>query len=218
MRRAKIICTLGPATRSPERVRALIDAGMDVARLNLSHGAHSDHEEVNRLVRTASDDSGHGVGVLVDLQGPKIRLGAFSGGPVLLQPGSQFTITTEDVDGDADIAATTYQGLPADVRAVTGSWSTTAGSPCRPSGSRGHGSSPHVVEGGVVSDHKGINLPGVAVSVPALSDKDVDDLRWALHLRADLVALSLCAAPPTPCIPADAGRGLRRRKRRSRRR
>ena len=190
MRRAKIICTLGPATKSPERVRALIDAGMDVARLNLSHGTHSDHEEVYRLVRTASDDSGHGVGVLVDLQGPKIRLGTFSGGPVLLQPGSQFTITTEDVDGDADIAATTYQGLPADVRSgdrILVDDGRVALQAVRVEGPR---VVTHVVEGGVVSDHKGINLPGVAVSVPALSDKDVDDLRWALHLRADLVALS----------------------------
>ena len=190
MRRAKIICTLGPSTKSPERVRALIDAGMDVARLNLSHGTHSDHEEIYRLVRTASDDSGHGVGVLVDLQGPKIRLGTFSGGPILLQPGSQFTITTEDVDGDADIAATTYQGLPADVRAgdrILVDDGRVALQAVRVEGPR---VVTHVVEGGVVSDHKGINLPGVAVSVPALSDKDVDDLRWALHLRADLVALS----------------------------
>ena len=198
MRRAKIICTLGPATKSPERVRALIDAGMDVARLNLSHGTHSDHEEIYRQIRTASDDSGHGVGVLVDLQGPQIRLGTFSGGPILLQPGSQFTITTEDVDGDADIAATTYQGLPADVRAgdrILVDDGRVALQAVRVEGPR---VVTHVVEGGVVSDHKGINLPGVAVSVPALSDKDVDDLRWALHLRADLVALSLCAAPPTP--------------------
>ena len=190
MRRAKIICTLGPATKSPERVRALIDAGMDVARLNLSHGTHSDHEEVYRQIRTASDDSGHGVGVLVDLQGPKIRLGPFSGGPILLQPGSQFTITTEDVDGDADIAATTYQGLPVDVRAgdrILVDDGRVALQAVRVEGPR---VVTQVVEGGVVSDHKGINLPGVAVSVPALSDKDVDDLRWALHLRADLVALS----------------------------
>jgi pyruvate kinase len=190
MRRAKILCTLGPATESPERVRALTDGGMDIARLNLSHGTHTDHTEVYRRVRAASDESGHGIGVLVDLQGPKIRLGAFSGGPVLLEPGSEFTITTEDVDGDAHIAATTYRGLPADVRAgdrILVDDGRVTLQAVRVDGPR---VVTQVVEGGMVSDHKGINLPGVAVSVPALSDKDVDDLRWALHLRADLVALS----------------------------
>src|SRR6476660_8280225 len=94
MRRAKIVCTLGPAVSTPERIRALVDAGMDVARLNLSHGSYADHEEVYRHIRTASDESGHAVGVLVDLQGPKIRTGRFADGPVQLVEGARFTITT----------------------------------------------------------------------------------------------------------------------------
>ncbi len=190
MRRAKIVCTLGPATSSLDQVRALVAAGMDVARLNLSHGSYEDQEAVYRHVRQASDEAGRGVGVLVDLQGPKIRLGSFAGGPVRLLSGELFTITTEDVAGDTELASTTYDGLPGDVTVGDqiliddGKVSLTV---TEVSGQR---VVTRVLEGGMVSDHKGINLPGVAVSVPAMSEKDVEDLRWALTLRADLIALS----------------------------
>ena len=108
MRRAKIVCTLGPAVNTPEQIRALVEAGMDVARMNLSHGSHADHERVYQMVRDASDQSGHGVGIFADLQGPKIRLGRVADGPVLLEEGQEFTITTRDVPGDATICSTTY--------------------------------------------------------------------------------------------------------------
>ena len=190
MRRAKIVCTLGPATWSPEGVRALVAAGMDVARLNLSHGSYADHEAAYAEVRRASDESGRAVGVLVDLQGPKIRTGRFADGPVTLVSGDRFTITVDDILGGPDRVSTTYKGLPGDVLPgdrlliddgkvallaleVTDTDIVT-----------------EVVEGGVVSNNKGINLPGVAVSVPAMSNKDEADLRWALRLRADMVALS----------------------------
>jgi pyruvate kinase len=190
MRRAKIVCTLGPSADTDAQVRALVDAGMDVARFNLSHGSHADHEARYRAVRRASDATGRGVGVLIDLQGPKIRLGTFADGRVELQTGDEFTITTEAVDGNARMCSTTYAGLPGDVRrgdtiliddgrvALTAVDVTDTHVVTR------------VVEGGPVSNSKGLNLPGVAVSVPALSDKDIDDLRWALRLRADMVALS----------------------------
>ena len=115
MRRAKIVCTLGPAVNTPEKIRALVDAGMDVARMNLSHGSYADHEQVYRMVREASDASGHGVGIFADLQGPKIRLGKVAGGPVQLETGASFTITTREVPGDAALCSTTYKGLPGDV-------------------------------------------------------------------------------------------------------
>ena len=115
MRCAKIVCTLGPATSTAEAIRALVDAGMDVARLNLSHGTYADHEQVYAMVRDAADATGRGVGVLMDLQGPKIRLGSFSAGPVHLDVGQRFTITTDDIDGDATGCSTTYTGLPGDV-------------------------------------------------------------------------------------------------------
>ena len=190
MRRAKIVCTLGPAVSSPERLRELVSAGMDVARLNLSHGAYADHEAVYRDVRAASEETGHAVGILVDLQGPKIRTGRFADGPVRLENGARFVVTVDDILGDQDRVSTTYKGLPGDVRPgdmllvddgkvalraveVTATEVITT-----------------VVEGGVVSNNKGINLPGVAVSVPALSDKDEADLRWGLRLGADMIALS----------------------------
>jgi len=195
MRRAKIVCTLGPATARPEQVRALVDAGMDVARLNLSHGSHQVHEEVYRHVREASDASGHGVGVLVDLQGPKIRLGRFAGGPVTLARDAEFVITTEAVPGDATCASTTYAGLPGDVRPGDLILVDDGRVVLRVRSCAGTQVVTTVVEGGPVSDHKGLNLPGAAVSVPALSEKDVADLRWALHLRADLVALSFVRGP-----------------------
>ena len=115
-RRAKIVCTLGPATSSQEQITALIGAGLDVARLNLSHGTYDDHLRAYQRVRAGSDATGRSVGVLADLQGPKIRLGTFPGGPVWLTAGDEFTITTEDIPGSAREAATTYPGLADDCR------------------------------------------------------------------------------------------------------
>lgn len=190
MRRAKIVCTLGPAVSTPERIRELVAAGMDVARLNLSHGEYADHEAIYREIRAASDESGHAVGILVDLQGPKIRTGRFSGGPVHLANGDVFTITTREVDGTQSEVGTTYKGLPGDVNpgdlllvddgkvALQATAVSDTDVTCV------------VTVGGTISNNKGINLPGVAVSVPALSEKDKDDLRWALGLRADMIALS----------------------------
>lgn len=190
MRRAKIVCTLGPATESPERIRELVDAGMDVARLNMSHGTHAEQERRYKLVREASDASGHGVGILADLQGPKIRLGKFAGGPVDLVEGQAFTITTRDVPGDAAVCSTTYDGLPGDVN--VGDPILIDDGKVRLAVTAVEGADAHtsVVVPGTVSNHKGINLPGVAVSVPALSEKDKDDLRFALRLTVDFIALS----------------------------
>ncbi len=190
MRRAKIVCTLGPATSTRERIHELVHAGMDVARLNLSHGSPAEHERVYRLVREASDETGHSVGVLVDLQGPKIRLGRFADGSVSVAEGDRFTITTRDVPGTGQECSTTYTGLPQDVRA--GDEILIDDGQVRVRVEYVDGTDVHtVVEvGGRLSNHKGLNLPGVAVSAPALSGKDIDDLRWALHLRADWVALS----------------------------
>ncbi|HEX2175399.1 MAG TPA: pyruvate kinase [Nocardioidaceae bacterium] len=190
MRRAKIVCTLGPATESPESVRRLVDSGMDVARLNMSHGDHAEQEQRYRRVRQAADDTGRGVGVLVDLQGPKIRLGKFADGSAVLNEGDTFTITTRDVAGDGSVCSTTYTGLPGDV-GVGDEVLIDDGNVRLRVQHVGDTDVETVVEiPGKVSNHKGINLPGVAVSVPALSEKDIDDLRWALRLRADWIALS----------------------------
>ncbi|GAA1874476.1 pyruvate kinase [Lapillicoccus jejuensis] len=190
MRRAKIVCTLGPATSSPEQVRRLVDAGMDVARLNLSHGEYAVHEEIYRSIRAAGDATGRAVGVLVDLQGPKIRTGRFPDGPITLVSGDRFTITTLDVPGDQTRVSTTYKGMPGDVRPGDSLLVDDGKVHLRALEVTATDILTEVVEGGVVSNNKGINLPGVAVSVPALSEKDKADLRWALHLRADMIALS----------------------------
>ena len=190
MRRSKIVCTLGPAVDSFEMLKAMIDAGMNVARFNFSHGSHQEHEERYRRVRKASEETGTAVGVLADLQGPKIRLQTFANGPVELARGDEFTITTEDVPGDRSICGTTYKGLPGDVakgETILINDGNVALQVTEVNGPRVH---TIVIEGGVVSDHKGINLPGVAVNVPALSEKDEDDLEFALRLGVDMVALS----------------------------
>ncbi|MFP8905356.1 pyruvate kinase [Streptomyces atacamensis] len=190
MRRAKIVCTLGPATDSYEQIKALVEAGMDVARLNLSHGAHAEHEERYHRVRRASEATGRSVGILADLQGPKIRLGRFREGPVLLERGEEFTITTEDVEGDRERCGTTYEGLADDVTPGELVLVDDGRVALKVTAVDGPRIRTEVTEGGMVSDHKGLNLPGVAVSVPALSDKDVDDLRWALRTGVDVIALS----------------------------
>jgi pyruvate kinase len=190
VRRAKIVCTLGPATTSPERVRELVDAGMDVARLNFSHGSHADHQRAYRCVRAASDASGRGVGILADLQGPKIRLGRFAAGPVELTEGATFTITTRDVAGDLSTCSTTYAGLPGDVQPGDPILVDDGNVRLEVTAVNGPDVLTRVVVPGTVSDNKGINLPGVAVSVPALSEKDKEDLRFALRLTVDFIALS----------------------------
>jgi pyruvate kinase len=163
---------------------------MDVARLNMSHGAHADHAEVYRLVREASDASGHGVAILADLQGPKIRLERFADGPVTLRRSQRWTITTRDVDGDATICGTTYKGLPGDVGPGDPLLIDDGKVRLRVVAVTDTDVETEVLVGGQVSNNKGINLPGVAVSVPALSEKDADDLRFALRLGVDYVALS----------------------------
>jgi pyruvate kinase len=190
MRRAKIVCTLGPATSDYDQILALVNAGMDVARLNLSHGDYVDHEIAYRNVRRAGDESGRGVGILADLQGPKIRLGTFPAGPVAVAPGDRFTITIDDVPGTASRCSTTYAGLPGDCSVGDPILVADGRIALRVTAVSATEVDTVVVEGGMLSDHKGINLPGIAVSVPALSEKDVADLRWALQLGVDLVALS----------------------------
>ncbi len=190
MRRAKIVATLGPATSSYENIRAIIDAGVDVARMNLSHGSYDVHEEVYANVRRAADAAGRAVAVLVDLQGPKIRLGRFEGGPYELAVGDVFRITTEDIVGNKDISSTTYKGLPDDVKAGDPLLIDDGKVTLRVTATDGTVVTTVVEVPGAVSNNKGINLPGVAVNVPALSEKDEADLRWGLGLGADLIALS----------------------------
>lgn len=190
MRRAKIVATIGPVTESYEQIVSLVESGMDVARINRSHGDTETHTRVYHNIRAAAEATGRAVAVLVDLQGPKIRLGKFINGKEHLDVGDVFTITIDDVEGTKERASTTHEGLPRDARVgdpiliddgrvvvrVTDVTSTDVITVCEVPG--------------FISNNKGLNLPGVPVSVPALSEKDVEDLRWALNLGADLIALS----------------------------
>jgi pyruvate kinase len=195
-RRAKIVCTLGPATDTPERARALVEAGMDVARLNFSHGVHGDHGRRYQEVRAAASAAGRNVAVLADLQGPKIRLGRFGDGPVTWATGERIRITVEDCVGTHDRVSTTYGRLADDVKpgdrllVDDGNVALIAVDI-----ENGTDVVCDVTEGGVVSDSKGLSLPGVEVSVPPLSDKDASDLEFALRLGVDFIALSFVRNP-----------------------
>jgi len=194
-RRAKIVCTLGPATSSVSRLTELIDAGMDVARLNFSHGTRAEHSAVYDTVRQIAAERGRAVGVLADLQGPKIRLGRFADGPVFWADGEQIVITTAPCAGDHDRVSTTYDGLASDVGPGDRLLVNDGKIELRVLDVDIDDVRCEVVHGGPVSDNKGISLPGVAVSVPPLSEKDIEDLRFALELGVDMVAMSFVRAP-----------------------
>jgi len=190
MRRAKIVCTMGPAVESPEKVKELIAAGMDMARLNLSHGSYEEHQARLDSVRDAAKKAGKAVAILVDLQGPKIRLARFENGPHDLARGDIFTITTDDVPGTKERVGTTYKGLPGDCKAGDRILIDDGKVTVEVIEVKGNDVITKCIEPGAVSNNKGINLPGVAVSVPAMSEKDADDLRWGLRAGADFIALS----------------------------
>ncbi len=190
MRRAKIICTLGPATQGAERIGLLIDEGMDAARLNFSHGDHAYHADLCAHVRSEAQRRGRAVAVLQDLQGPKIRVGRMRDGGVELEPGSDYTLSTRERLGDETCASTTYEALPRDVK--PGDMILLDDGMLQLEVDRVDGTEVHtrVVVGGVLKDHKGLNLPGVKVSAPALSEKDRVDLAFGMQLGVDFVALS----------------------------
>lgn len=194
-RRAKIVCTLGPAVDGPERIRELIEAGMDVARLNFSHGSHAEHQQRHSWVREAAHAADRPVGILADLQGPKIRLGKFAEGTVVWASGETVVITNEDILGSHDRVSCTYSKLPEEVRPGDRLLIDDGKVAVEVVSSDGTDITCRVTEGGPVSNNKGVSLPNVAVSVPALSDKDADDLRFALALGVDLVALSFVRSP-----------------------
>ena len=181
---------MGPAVEAPEKVDQLIAAGMNMARLNLSHGGYEEHQARLDAVRTSAAKAGKAVAILVDLQGPKIRLARFENGPHDLARGDIFTITTDEVQGTKDRVGTTYKGLPGDCKAGDRILIDDGKVTVEVIEVKGNDVVTKCIEPGAVSNNKGINLPGVAVSVPALSDKDRDDLRWGLRAGADFIALS----------------------------
>jgi pyruvate kinase len=190
MRTTKILATLGPASDTPEAVRHLLEAGVDVFRLNASHGTQEDHSRRMKNVRSVAEEMGIHAGVLMDLQGPKIRLGAFEDGGCVLETKSRFSITTEQVVGTAQRASTSYKDFVKDVKAGNCVLLADGSVELRVIDKTLTDAVCEVVSGGPISDRKGINLPGVEVSTPSLTKKDRDDLRFGLEMGIDFVAIS----------------------------
>jgi pyruvate kinase len=191
MRRTKIVATLGPATNTPERIDGLIRAGMNVARMNFSHGSHSDHAARIAMIRRAATEAGKIIGILQDLQGPKIRTGSLeSGTPVELVAGQQFIITNQHVVGTAERVGTTYAALPQDVRPRDRILLSDGLIELVVISRNDSEVETEVVHGGRLKEHQGINLPGVRVSAPAATEKDITDLHFGLEQGVDYVALS----------------------------
>lgn len=196
MRRTKIVCTIGPASSSEEKLEQLMRAGMNVARLNFSHGTQDEHAVVIERIRALSARLEFPIAILQDLQGPKIRTGALQDGqPVKLVDGADLTITTRPCAGTAQVVSTTYAELPQDVKAGDRILLDDGLMELRVRDASESEVHCQVVHGGLLKEHKGINLPGVAVSSPALTEKDRDDLRFGLLHGVDYVALSFVRKP-----------------------
>lgn len=194
-RRTKIVCTLGPAVASREGILGLVKTGMNVARMNMSHGDHADHEKNYQWVREATDETGRAVGILADLQGPKIRLGRFIDGATVWENGEIVRITVDDIEGTHDRVSTTYKNLAKDAKPGDRLLVDDGKVALRCVEVDGNDVVCEVVEGGPVSNNKGVSLPGMDISVPALSEKDIADLRFALKLGVDIIALSFVRSP-----------------------
>jgi pyruvate kinase len=190
MPNTKIVVTLGPATDTREKIAALIAAGVDVMRLNASHSTQDDHARRIAIIREEAVKAHRHIAILLDLQGPKIRLGKFAGGSCLLMKGGRFVITTEAVSGTCQRASTGYADFAADVKPGNRVLINDGAVELRALEIRSNDVEFEVVTGGIISDHKGINLPGVRVSAPSLTPKDFSDLDFGLRQGVDLVALS----------------------------
>ena len=195
-RHSKIVCTIGPASRQPRILKRLLEAGMDVARLNFSHGSHSEHLECIQTLRGMAQKLRKTIAILADLQGPKIRTGALAGVvPVVLRAGQKFTITTARILGDSTRVNTTFLPLPKEVHRGDRILLSDGLIELRVESVRGREVNCHVVNGGALGEHKGINLPGVKLRVPALTPKDRADLRFALLHGVDYIAVSFVRRP-----------------------
>ena len=195
MRRTKIVATLGPATSGPGVVPSLVDAGVDVFRLNFSHGDHAEKGRSITAVREVRSGQGRVVALLQDLQGPKIRVSSLAGGSMKLDSGARVTITTGAADGGGRLIPTTYAGLPGDVRPGHRLLLDDGLLELRAVKATDDGVECEVTHGGLLLERKGINLPDSAISAPAFTEKDAADLRFGLRAGVDMVALSFVRTP-----------------------
>ena len=196
LRRTKIICTIGPSSNSEPALRSLFEVGMDIARLNFSHGSHQEHATAIRNLRRVAEAEGRTVCILEDLQGPKIRTGPLAGHqPVTLEAGGTITITTRDREGTSDLVATTFKGLPQEVRPGSPILLSDGRIELEVEQVRGDEVVCRVINGGTLREHQGINLPGAALAIPALTEKDRTDLEFGLEHGVDAIALSFVRSP-----------------------
>ncbi len=195
MRKTKIVCTLGPATETEEKITQLVNAGMDVARLNFSHGSQEEHRKRIEIIRRVAEKLNKPIAILQDLQGPKLRVGRMKGGKILLRNGAKIIITTEEVLGTERVISTTYQYLASDVKPGDTILLDDGLIRLKVINSDGEKVECEVVEGGELSDHKGINLPGVRISQPSLTKKDIADLEFGIEQKVDFVAMSFVRHP-----------------------
>lgn len=190
MRKTKIVCTIGPATNSKEKITQIIQAGMNVARLNFSHGTYEDHENVINIIRRISKKLNKPVAILQDLQGPKLRVGKIKNGSVFLKTGSKITIVIKNIFGDEQNISTTYKELAKDVN-VDDAILLDDGLIClKVDQTKDDSVICTIEEGGILTDFKGINLPGVNISQPSFTKKDRKDLLFGIRQGVDLIALS----------------------------
>ncbi len=195
-RHSKIVCTIGPATRSPRMIRKMMHAGMDVARLNFSHGTHEEHAQSISMLREAAMEMKRPIAILTDLSGPKIRTGALAGGgTVLLRAGQRFVISTAKILGDSTRVNTTFHPMPREVKRGDRILLSDGLIELRVEKTSRTEVICQVINGGILGEHKGINLPGVQLHVPAVTDKDRADLRFALAHGADYIAVSFVRRP-----------------------
>ena len=190
MRKVKIVCTLGPAVAGLERLVALIEAGMDVARLNFSHGDHEGHRQMYQDVRAAAKRVGRPVAVIADLCGPKIRVGRMKGGTITLVQGQTITLTPHELEGSPDCVSHSYRSLARDVHEGASILLDDGLLELVVESILGDDVRCRIKVGGILQDHKGMNLPGTSLSVPALTEKDEQDLAFARELGVDYFALS----------------------------
>jgi pyruvate kinase len=189
-RRTKIVATIGPASEVPEVFERLLEAGLNVCRLNFSHGFKEDHAKRVEMIRAAASRRGQTIAILQDLQGPKIRTGRFKEGSVLLEVGKKFVITADDVEGDVERVGTTYKELPQDVAPGLELLLDDGNLKLRVDSVRGNEVHTTVLIGGVLKNNKGINIPGADLSTPAVTDKDIEDIKTGVELGVDWVAMS----------------------------
>jgi len=188
--KTKIVCTLGPSSSTVDVIEKMIRAGMDVVRLNFSHSTHEEHRAAMKAVREAAERAGEPIAILQDLQGPKIRTGKLASPEVRLVDGAKFIITINEIAGNAERVSTTYQDLPKDVKPGDTILMDDGLLQLKVLSSTTTDVVTEVVHGGILKEHKGINLPGVSVSAPSLTDKDIDDLEFGIANDIDYIALS----------------------------